>query len=148
MDSLGWQQQPVDYFQKREQKVVLEEHSVALLRRKYVVHNRVDELRPHIHGCAVWSDAVLHFFRSLLKLCCSRLSWVRQSSHWRLWGLFCVLAVRWETQWFSVMCCDFYFVVDLFPLSSYGGVLLTPSLCSNGLWETDSEYRSEPLNLS
>lgn len=25
------------------------------------------------------------------------------------------------------------FVVDLFPLSSCGGVLLTPSLCSNGV---------------
>lgn len=48
----------------------------------------------------------------------------------------------------SLSCLWLLFVVvDLFSLSAFGGVLLTLSLCSNGLWETDSKYRSEPLNL-
>lgn len=110
----------------------------------------MDKLRPHISGSAVWSNTILYFFCSLLKLCCSGLFWLHQPSHLETWGLLCLLAVWWVTLRFSVMSlCAFFFPLLLiyFHWALTVGFCWHPACVPMGLWETDSKYRSEPLNL-
>lgn len=76
------QEQPVDFCKRvREQKYCFKNtmplHYGEKKRGsfgktlKYVAHSWVDKLRPHVHGCAVWSNTLLLFFCSLLRLLCS-----------------------------------------------------------------------------